>query len=281
MGILSGLKGLGLGGLENLSIFEEEKSSPEPKKEEKKPTVSAIQEKDLIFDKGYECPVCDSKFTAKILKTGKVKIGLDSDLRPRAESIDPNKYDVIMCPICGYAVLGKYFGGLTPAQSKLIKEKISMSVQLKEYSDESYSYEQALERYQLALACAVVKHSKISERAYTCLKAGWVARGWKESLITGGEKDSSLIKTLEDQENEYLRNAYNGFVEANLKETYPICGMDKYTMSYLLSVLAIRFREYDTAAKLISEILASNTVNPRIKDKARELKQQLIELKKK
>ena len=52
MGILSGLKSLGLGNLEDVSLFEE----PKKKEAEKQEQVAApkVQEKDLIYDRRAE-----------------------------------------------------------------------------------------------------------------------------------------------------------------------------------------------------------------------------------
>ena len=57
---------------------------------------------------------------------------------------------------------------------------------------------------------------------------------------------------------------------------FPICGMNTITIDYLLSVLAIRFKEYDVATKLLSSVITSSGANARIKDKAREMKEQIL-----
>ena len=278
MGILSGLGGLGLGGLEGMDIFEEE--------EAKKETAAAaappkIEEKDLIYDKNFTCPVCGTEFRAKIMKTGKAKLlGTDQDLRARYEGIDAVKYDVELCPVCGYAALSRYFSNLGSAQAKLIKEKISISVHITEYHDEVYSYEQAFERYQLALACAMVKKAKASEKAYICLKSGWLVRGWRENLQDNGKGNEALVEKLKKQEDDYLQNAFRGFAEARKSENFPLCGMDEVTVDYLLAVLAIRFKKFDVASHLVAGILASPSANARMKDKARDLKEQIMAEKK-
>ena len=278
MGILSGLDALGLGGLEGMDIFEEEekkavKQAAEPPK---------VQEKDLVYDKTFHCPVCDSDFTAKIMKSGKAKlIGTDKDLRAKYEGIDSGKYDVELCPVCGYAALSRYFSNLTPTQVKLIREKVSMNVHVSTYSDDIYSYEQAMERYKLALVCAVVKHAKASEKAYICLKSGWLVRGYRESLQkkAGSEK---LLADLAKQEDEYLLNAYKGFSEARQSESFPMCGMDEITIDYLLAVLAARFQKFDVASRMVASILTSPSANARMKDRARDLKEEILaQLKKK
>lgn len=277
MGILSGLKGLGLDNLENLDIFEEEKE-----KETAKAAVAAapqVQEKDLIFDKTFTCPVCDNNFTAKIMKSGKAKlIGTDQDLRAKYEGIDPIKYDVLLCPGCGYAALSRYFTTITSAQSKLIQQKISTSVHVRAHSGEIYSYEQALERYKLALVNAVVKKAKASEKAYICLKSAWLVRGFSESLQESGRTDKAqTIELLAQQEEEYLENAYKGFAEARQSEGFPMCGMDEVAIDYLLAALAAHIKKYDVASRLVASLLTNNAASPRIKEKARLLKEQIME----
>lgn len=278
MGILSGLGNLGLGGLEGMDIFEEEK-----KPEQQAAEAPKIEEKDLIYDKTFTCPVCDKEFTSKIMKSGKAKLlGTDSDLRAKYEGIDPVKYDVELCPHCGYAALGRYFTGLTSTQAKMIREKVSAKVQIHSYEGETYSYEHAMERYKLALVCAVVKHARASEKAYICLKSAWLLRGWAESLKESREAEEKTIAALEQQENEYLQNAYKGFVEARQSESFPMCGMDEITVDYLLAVLATRFKKFDIASRLVASILASPSANARMKEKTRELKEEILQqLKKK
>lgn len=280
MGILSGLGSLGLGGLEGMDIFEDEE-----KKAAKQAAAepAKVEEKDFIYEKLFTCPVCDSEFPAKIMKSGKAKLlGTDSDLRARYEGIDAVKYDVEMCPNCGYAALSRYFTNLTSAQAKLIKEKVSMNVHVNTYNDDTYSYEQAMERYKLALVCAVVKRAKASEKAYICLKSGWLVRGYRESLQESGKGDAKLLAALAGQEDEYLQNAYKGFVEARQSESFPMCGMDEITVDYLLAVLAARFKKFDIASRLVASILSSPSANARMKDKARDLKDDILQqLKKK
>lgn len=277
-GLLSGLAGLGLDNLENMEIYEEHKKDAE--KEQAK--VVKVEEKDLIYEKTFECPVCDNKFPAKIMKSGKAKlIGTDQDLRAKYEGIDAVKYDVELCPVCGYAALTRYFPHLTSAQAKLIRENISQKVHLHTYTGDTYSYEEALERYKLCLANAVVKRARPSEKAFICLKSGWLLRGYQEQLQESGEGDAAKLAELKTMEDSYLLNAYNGFVEAVSSESFPMCGMDEMTTNYLLAALATRFKKYDVASKMIATILTSTSANARMKDRARDLKEQILaELKK-
>lgn len=274
-GILSGLGDLGLGNLENMELFETPKEVEEKKEEVK------VEEKDLIYDKSFTCPVCDENFTAKIIKTGKAKLlGTDWDLRPRYEGIDPAKYDVQVCPKCGYSALSRFFPNVTSGQAKLIKENISQKVRMSPFNGEIYTYEEAAERYKLALVNAVVKRGRASEKAYICLKSAWVLRGYAEYLDETGDNTQDRA-ALKAQEEEYLTNAYTGFVEARQSETFPMCGMDESTIDYLLAELAAHFKKYDVASKLIASLLTSPSATTRMKDKARDLKEEILaELKK-
>lgn len=275
MSLLSGLGGLGLNGLEDMDIYGEAEKA-EAKRKAQEPVK--IEEKDLIYEKVFKCPCCDADVPTKIMKTGKAKlIGTDQDLRPRYEGIDAIKYDAILCPECGYTALTRFFPNLTGAQAKLIKEKISANVKIPNYAHEIYTYEEAVERYQLALVNAVVKRGRASEKAYICLKSAWLMRGYRESVADTEKGTPELVTELKAREEEYIQNAYNGFVEARQSEGFPMCGMDEVTIDYLLGVLAAHLKKYDVASRMVSSILTSTTANNRMKDKARDLKEQIMQ----
>ena len=275
--LLFGLAALGLGHLQDADIFEELTRKEQALKEG--PVIP--EEKDMIFDKKMVCPVCDKEFMTKCLKAGKTRfLGNDLDLRPLYEGIDAQKYDIILCPNCGYAALNKFFAHVTPKQIKAIKENISRKVKLHKYSGDTYSYDQALERYQVALANALVKQAKTSEKAYLCLKNAWLLRGYAQFLEEEKKLPESQVTTIRELERANLKNAYKGFAEAVQSESYPICGMDEATLDYLLATVAYELEEYDDAVKILSNMLVSTNVNPRIKDKARDLKDMIREKRK-
>lgn len=279
MNLLAGLSKLGLGNLENSNIYEEPKDDKQNGKQEKE--VHKVEEKDLIFDRTFECPLCDTKVISKVMKSGKAKLlRTDKDLRPVYEGIDAQKYDVVVCPKCGFSAITRYFTPMPAGQAKLIRENISSKVHLTPHTGEIYTYEQALERYQLALANAVVKQGKASEKAYCCLKSAWLLRGWQEELAAD-EKNKEKIAELKEAEKEYLQNAMDGFSTAKASENFPVCGMDENTVDYLLAVLSFWAGKYDVASRLIAALLTSPTANARVKDKARDLKDEIVaELKK-
>lgn len=275
-GLLSGLAKLGLKNLEDMDLYgmPEEKNGVE-KKEEK--NVPEVKEEDFLFDKTYECPVCYQTFKAKTVRSGKAKLlHTDRDLRPVYQDIDPLKYDVVVCNCCGYSVLSKNFGGLTPTQIKAVRENISINFKSFDRNESVYSYEEALDRHKLCLANTIVKRGKASEKAYVCLKTGWLLRSIKEKLNPDEEGYEKEFGEIQGQEREFLRNALDGFITAMQTERFPICGMDEHTLEYLIAVLAMDFGQYEVSVKLVSNLLISQTTNSRVKDKARDLKKELI-----
>lgn len=276
--LLSGLGSLGLGNLQGMELFEE------PKTEETAETVveeEVVDETEFLIERTYECPVCGRKFKALMPKTGKSKlVGTDMDLRPVHEHVDLTKYDVVVCQNCGYAVLSRYYAGITERQKKTILEKISHNYKSDMTKRTVYTYEEALSRYQLALVNAIVRQAKHSEKAYICLKAGWLMRGYAEWLETKeGQKTEDAAKKREQAlklEEDYLKNAFEGFQSAMANELFPIAGMDESTINYLLAVLAYRFDRLDIAGTLVSKILTSPAAGARTKDRTRELKDLVV-----
>lgn len=270
--LFSGLEEFGFDKLSEINVYEDK-----DKKEEKKnaaPSKSSFAEEDIIFDKTYNCPVCDKEFRAKTVKSGKIKlVSLDTDLRPRYQLADPLKYDAIVCTHCGFAALNRFFKYVTSAQAGLIKSNITSSFKGLKETGEILTYDDAIIRHKFALMNAIVKKAKTSERAYTCLKTAWVIRGKAESLPEDTPNYNQVMESLKKEELEFLSNAYDGFVEAFMKESFPMCGMDENTVNLMVADLARRVGKYEDAGRLLSKVIVARDVNERIKAKAREIKE--------
>ena len=274
--IFSGLEDLGLGDLENIDIYSNNNNNSDVDNA-KEETVPKINEEDMLFDKTFECPVCNAEFKSRTLRTAKARLlGTDIDLRAKFEGIEPLKYDVVLCPRCGFTALTRYFMPMPSVQRKLILEKITANFKGKEEYKATFTYEEAINRYKLALANSVVKMGKASEKAYICLRAGWLIRSYSESLADEQPVQIEKLKELKELENQFLKNAYEGFINARQTEGYPMCGMDESTVDYLIATLAMRFQHYDVSSKIISNLLVSQSCNKRMKEKVRELKEELI-----
>ena len=236
-------------------------------KENKKKSAAAspkeVTAEDILYFKEYECPVCTSSFmnsTAK-LRTAKY-IRSDTDLRMLYEPIDPMYYDIVFCVHCGYAAISRNFKKVTSKQEVLIKEKISQSFKSVEYPL-VLSVDQAIERYKMALINTVVKGGKDGEKAYLCLKLAWLYRDKKDPL----------------SEKEFTENAVKGFESAYQNETFPICGLEQHTLIYILADLSRRLGNRESCLRHLATLITDRSVNPKLKDKAKSLKDIVIATK--
>ena len=284
MALMDDLGMLGLDGLSTENLYETEqkeeakpapaaKPAPEQKKE-----MSPQDESALLFDKSYTCPVCTRGFTAKTVRTGKVHtIRIEYDLRPVYDKVDQVKYDVIACPHCGYAMLVRYHGSLSDKQGKMIRDSIGAKFRPQTWSADLYTYDEAKIRYQLALANAVSRKAKASEKAYICMKMAWLTRGETEYLKQiPGVPDTKFTENAIAEKN-YRGQALDGFAQARQTENFPIAGMDEKTLDYLMASLYLDTGKYQDCARFIGNILISKNISTNLRRKAEDLKMMLTE----
>lgn len=276
--LFSGLEEFGLDNLSDINVYEEKEKEEE--KKDGKNSKKTFSEEDFIFDKTYNCPVCDTEFKSKMIKTGKVKLhSLDTDLRPQYLQADPLKYDAVLCPNCGYAALNRFFKYVSPTQAELIKKNVTARFKSAPETGSIYTYDDAIAKHKMALVNSIVKKAKVSERAYTCLKTAWVIRGKRENLPADTPNYKNEIQNLEKEEMAFINNAYEGFSEAFMKESFPMCGMDENTITLLVAELARKIGKIDESSRWISKILVSRDASERIKEKARDIKELIKEEK--
>lgn len=271
MGLFSGMDKFGIKNVDSKQLYAKEEK-PAEKKETVVHQEPAEPEENFLFAKKYTCPVCNSEITSLTVKSSKVRmIGSDMDLRPKYQQMDATKYDVVLCPKCGYANMAKNFPMVMPAHKKLIIDNISKNFHYEDPGSTAYSYDEAITRYKIALSNAMVKKSKDSEKAYICLKMAWVIRGKEENLDPAMPGYEDALEECKVDEKGALQLAKDGFISARASEDFPLAGMDETTVDYLISALSVELDDPKTAAKLLSNIIVSKTANSRVKDKARDL----------
>ena len=279
MGILDGLEKFGLKTEEGRDLFANDKKEEVEEKVEE-PEEKIPTEEEFLLDKTITCIVCDKKFKTKMVKSGRARrMQPDEDLRPRFQYIDTMKYGVTVCPHCGYAALDNQFIHITAGQRKLIKEGISAQFKedLSHQGDSIYDYETALDRHKLALLSTIVKKGKTSERAYICLKSAWLYRAYAEQLEDAVDPDTEKITECRQNEEEYYKEAFDGFMKAIATEGYPMCGMEQTTVNYLLAYMAFHFKRYELSARFIADIITSTTASHKMKELTLELKQHVLQ----
>lgn len=232
-------------------------------------------EKTLLLDRTYTCPICDKKIKVKSVKTNVAKfVGTGPDLRPSHSNINVTKYEVASCNYCGYTALVKDFPNTTQIQRKLLREKIQANYKSREEVPcDSYSVETAISRLKMALLCTVSKAGKESEIGNICLKISWLYQDLVDEL-SEAEPDYEDKKTayLAEAHNQAM-NAYEHLSKARMEENYPIAGMNESTLDYLLSYFAYEKGEYQTSMQYLSGVVTTRGISPRLKDKCLELKE--------
>ena len=140
-----------------------------------------------------------------------------------------------------------------------------------------YSYDEAIDRFKLALFSAIVKRAMYSEKAYICLKISWHYRGLIEQLTPDGiSTESKELVNAQKAEKYYYKQALDGMTRAVATEHFPICGMNQDTVDLLLAQMNYKLDHWDVASKLIARVLISKSASRHIKDKALDLKNEII-----
>ena len=205
MDLLGDLSRLGLEHLEGVELYGDPNEKSEEKTAQKVAPVQKMDEADMLFGKSCTCVVCDRQFKTLTVRSGRARlVESDRDLRPKYEDIEPLKYEVISCPYCGFSAVARFFVPMAPSQKKNVIEKICSKVKPLDANKDTYTYEGAMDRYKLALVNSVVKISKASEKAYTCLKTGWLIRSYVEELECRDNPDRDKIEELIEEEEKYL-----------------------------------------------------------------------------
>lgn len=279
MGLLSGFEKYGVTEENKKDLYAKaETQKTAAVKEAEAPQANVPKEEDFILDKTVRCPVCDKVFKAKLVKSARVRrLEPDFDLRPNHEHIDTVKYGVVSCPRCGYTALNRTFPHLSPGQIKLIKENISANFRPKnEDAPGPYTYEDAIERHKFALANAVVKRAHASEIANIALNIAWLERTYIPQMPEDDDFQKNEKEEMIKEQREAYEEAYEGFMKAISEESYPIAGMDQATLDYLIANMAFELGHIEVASRMISGILGSRTASAKVKDRAYDMKQQII-----
>lgn len=238
-------------------------------------------EKALLIDKRYTCPVCDKQIRAKAVKSNSARfVNTMGDLRPIYSNVNITKYDAVCCPNCGYAALTQNFSSLTLTQKKLIQDKIQTNYKSHEETEcDFYTTEMAISRMKMALLCTVTKEAKASECGYVCLKISWLYQALAAEIPDDAPDAASKKELYLKEAHNAAMKAYEYLSNARMHENYPIASMDETTLDYLLSYLAYEKGDYQLAMQYLSGVVSNRSTSPRLKDKALDLKEMIAKAK--
>ncbi len=229
----------------------------------------------LLFDKTYSCPVCGSEFTARTLHSSKAaRVRRDVDLRVRYKNIDPLKYRVIECAGCGYAAFDTDFLSTSKHELAAIRQQQQQSGGKIILGGEAViGYGKDFMLYRSALRWSMIKHAQNSERANIFLHTAWLLRGWREANAKEGPEETG--PATGENELKYLKYALTYFEQARLKEDYPVRGMDRPSLDYLMAALCYETGDRKNALRYLGAVFTDREANRQIKNMARDLKEML------
>lgn len=206
-----------------------------------------------LFDKQVICPVCDSHFKTKTVKSKSPRVmAKDSDFFVRYSVANPYFYDVCICNSCGYAAMKSDFEKLKSHKKELILSNVTPKWKPREYPD-ILDEKLAIERYKLALLNALLLDLQDSTKAMISLKIAWMHR---------------LLNNT-DHETVFLKQALDGFNTAYIYEVFPIYGLQRDSFMYLLGELSRKLGDYPTALQWFSKTIVSINSSYKVKEMAR------------
>lgn len=211
---------------------------------------------DHLFDKKITCPVCDAQFKIKSVKSKSPRIlSKDSDFFIRYSVINPYFYDTWICNSCGYSAMKADFEKIKSYKKNLVLNRITPKWTPRIYPD-ILDANLAIERYKLALLNAVLLDLPDSTKAMISIKIAWMYRLLEEK----------------DHENSFLKQALEAFNETYIKERFPVYGLQRDSLMYLLGELNRRLGNYSDALLWFSKTITSLNSSYKIKDLARSAK---------
>lgn len=238
-------------------------------------------EKTLLIDKRYTCPICEQQIRAKAVKSNSARfVNTMADLRPIYSNINVTKYDAVCCPHCGYSALTPNFNTLTLTQKKIIQDKIQANYKAHEETEcDFYTTEMAISRMKMALLCTITKEAKQSEIGNVCLKISWLYQALADEIPEDAPDAASKKELYLKESDNAAMKAYEHLTSARMHEEYPMAGMNESTLDYILSYFAYKKGDYQMATQFLSNVVSDRSASPRLKDKALDLKDMIAKAK--
>lgn len=209
-----------------------------------------------LYDKKLKCPVCTYEFTTKKIRSSRLRlIGRDADFLNRYKSEDPIKYNIFVCPNCGFAAWEHKFDLFKPEFRPKVLDNISSRWTPRNFGDER-TYTEAIEAYKLSLILGSILECSNLEAGNTCLHIGWLYR----------------LTENNEEEIRFLTMARDKFIIAYNTESLSGTNMDDSKLSYLIGELSRRIGDKVNAQTWLSTCLGLNStkMNMVINDLARD-----------
>lgn len=215
-----------------------------------------MTEIDELYEKKIVCPICNKEFETKKVRTSRLRlIKRDEDFLSYYEGENPLKYNIYVCPNCGYSALESKFDSINNEEKEVILREVTSKWNKRSYGDRR-TIDEALETYKLALYIGELLDYKKIDLGSICLSIGWLYR----------------IKEDQEQETRFLRLAKELFEESYYKESLVGTNMDELKLGYLIGEINRRLEDKEEALKWFNTALSNPSLgsNPMLEDMIRE-----------
>lgn len=209
----------------------------------------------VLYEKKVNCLVCDKNFKTSKVRVSKLKLHkMDSDFLYHYKEENPVKYEVFVCPYCGYAAMEKQFDHISLADKNVIKENISSKWTQRSFGGKR-NLDTSIEAYKLALYNGqLLDYSKL-ELGNITIRLAWLYR----------------LRNVEDEEHRFLKATKELYKDAYYKESLEN-HMEVITLSYLIGELSRKLGEKEEAISWFNNTLKNPEIknNPRLENMVRE-----------
>lgn len=216
-----------------------------------------------LFDRKVTCPICGNEFTTKSVKVNSVRIASkDSDFFVRYKTGNPYIYDIWTCAKCGYTAMKSDFNKIKSFEKDILKEQLTPKWRERHFNA-IMTPNDAIEKYKLALINATMLEKSKGTLGFILLRIAWMYR---------------LLED-EDKEIHFLTQSVDCFVEAFSNEPFPIYGLERDSLTYLIGELYRRIGEYDKALTWYSKVITTIGANYKFKEMARNGRDMIKEMR--
>lgn len=210
-----------------------------------------------LYDKKIDCPICKDEFHTKRVRASRLRlIHRDEDFLSHYNLENPIKYNVVVCPNCGYAAYNDEFENIGKNKIPLILKNISSRWKKRSFGNVR-DLDEAIETYKLALINYNVLGKTNLELANILLHIAWLYR---------------LKEEEHEEELRFIYLAKEKFINAYESDSLAATNMNDSKLSYLIGELSRRLSNREEALKWFNICLnlPETKMDPNINNLVRE-----------
>jgi len=221
----------------------------------------ALSEKDYWL-KDFRCPLCGCVFqTIRLKARALTVVKREPDFFVQYRGNLPWVYEVAVCPNCAYACEQRIWKDLVIVDRDGLRQALD-SVRppdLRSFTSER-TMEMGLTSFLLALITYSFSSARYYERANLALRAGYLARGYRER-IEGGSEESEL---------EFKKLAHEFFLKSYELEQIEETRFGVSGIMYIIGELYRQLGDYRQAVNWFSKVVHEKKCRPQILRLARD-----------